>query len=449
MKTTAWCAAATVAAPAMSTHPSEAECKPNILLILVDDLGWGDLSCFGATDLKTPNIDRIAAQGVRFTDFYANCCVCSPTRAAIMTGRFQEFVGVPGVIRTNDEQNWGHLIADCTLLPQALKRAGYHSTIVGKWHLGLDAPNLPTQRGFDRFRGFLGDMMDDYYNHRRHGFNYMRDDEQEIDPDGHATDLFSQWAVEELEQRARDESPFFMYLAYNAPHTPIQPPPEWLERVQRREPGITEKRAGMVALIEHLDDGIGRVLDALDRLEFSGNTLVVFTSDNGGQLDVGANNGPYRAGKCHVYDGGVRVSTCARWPARIQPGTESDFRAMSMDLFPTFCELAGATVDSPIEGRSFTPALLGSEQAPFERTDFYTWLQSTTKEACRKGDWKLVRNVPGRPFELYNMSDDPLETQDVAAAHPDIYQELLNEMKQHIGEAAVVPWQRPPKGSVS
>jgi len=442
MKTTALAAGAAVS-PTTVASPGNSNRKPNILLILVDDLGWGDLSCFGTADLRTPNVDRIAAEGIRFDNFYANSCVCSPTRAAIMTGRFQEFVGVPGVIRTNDEQNWGHLIADCTLLPQILKTAGYHSTIVGKWHLGLDAPNTPTLRGFDRFRGFLGDMMDDYYNHRRHGRNYMRDDERVIDPEGHATDLFSQWAVEELEKRATADGPFFMYLAYNAPHTPIQPPEEWLRKVKQREPGLPDKRARIVALIEHLDHGIGRVLEALDRLELAGDTLVLFTSDNGGQLDVGANNGPYRSGKCHVYEGGVRVSMCARWPGRIPAGKTSDFRAMSMDLYPTFAEIAGATIDFPIEGRSFLLALQGKDQEAFERTDFYSWLERTTKEACRKGDWKLVRDIAGSPFELYNMGQDPLEERNVAEAHPEVLAELLGEMKAHIGEAAVVPWRRP------
>jgi arylsulfatase A-like enzyme len=176
--------------------------RPNVLVILVDDLGYGDLSSYGATDLQTPNIDGLVTSGMRFESFYANCPVCSPTRAALLTGRYPDLVGVPGVIRTHITDNWGYLFPQAILLSQVLKRAGYHTAIVGKWHLGLAAPNTPNERGFDHFHGFLGDMMDDYYNHRRHGFNYMRLDEKEIDPEGHATDLFTQWAIDYLRERA-------------------------------------------------------------------------------------------------------------------------------------------------------------------------------------------------------------------------------------------------------
>ena len=163
---------------------AQGQTKPNVLVILADDLGYGDLSCYGATDLKSPNIDKLVAAGMRFDNFYANCPVCSPTRAALLTGRYPDLVGVPGVIRTHIKDNWGYLFPQAVLLPQMLKRAGYHTAIVGKWHLGLASPNLPNERGFDHFHGFLGDMMDDYYNHRRHGFNYMRLNDKEIDPRG-------------------------------------------------------------------------------------------------------------------------------------------------------------------------------------------------------------------------------------------------------------------------
>nr|NIP97316.1 sulfatase-like hydrolase/transferase [Akkermansiaceae bacterium] len=243
--------------------PAAMAAGPNIIVMIVDDLGYGDLSSHGASDLKSPHIDALMAAGMRFDSFYANCPVCSPTRAALLCGRYQELVGVPGVIRTHAANNWGYLAADAVLLPQVLKPAGYHTAIVGKWHLGLEPENQPTRRGFDFFHGFLGDMMDDYYNHRRHGNNYMRRNEEAVHPKGHATDIFTQWAVEYIEGQAGSDRPFFLYLAYNAPHTPIQPPPDWLERVGTREAGITKRRAGLVALIEHLDDGIGKVMAAL------------------------------------------------------------------------------------------------------------------------------------------------------------------------------------------
>ena len=176
--------------------------RPNIVVILADDLGYGDLSCYGAEDLRSPNIDRLVASGMHINQFYANCPVCSPTRAALLTGRYQELVGVPGVIRTHADNNWGDLANDAVLLPELLSRAGYRTAIVGKWHLGLEAPDRPNDRGFDFFHGFLGDMMDDYYKHRRHKINYMRRNRDEIDPPGHATDLFSQWSIDYIRQQA-------------------------------------------------------------------------------------------------------------------------------------------------------------------------------------------------------------------------------------------------------
>ncbi|MGY8651520.1 MAG: sulfatase-like hydrolase/transferase, partial [Verrucomicrobiia bacterium] len=202
--------------------------KPNILVILVDDLGYGDLSSYGAPDLKSPAIDSLMAAGIRFDSFYANCPVCSPTRAALLSGTYPDLVGVPGVIRTIPHNNWGWLAPHAVLLPKPLKVAGYHTAIVGKWHLGLESPNRPNERGFDHFKGFLCDMIDDYYKHRRHGINYFRENEKEIDPPGHATDLFTEWAIDYLDDRKGKKEPFFLYLSYNAPHTPIQPPADWL-----------------------------------------------------------------------------------------------------------------------------------------------------------------------------------------------------------------------------
>ena len=225
--------------------------SPNILLILVDDLGYGDLSCQGAAkDIQTPHIDKLLNEGVRFTNFHANCPVSSPSRASLLTGRYPDMVGVPGVIRTHKEDSWGYLSEDAVLLPQMLKKRGYHNAMVGKWNLGLESPNTPTERGFDFYRGFLGDMMDDYYTHRRFGNNYMRENLKEIDPQGHATEIFSDWAIRYLSDMKQKQEPFFLYLAYNAPHTPIQPPQEWLEKVKKREPSLPEKRAKIVALIE-------------------------------------------------------------------------------------------------------------------------------------------------------------------------------------------------------
>lgn len=347
--------------------------KPNILCILVDDLGYGDLSSYGAKDLQTPNIDRLIASGVRLDNFYANSTVCSPTRAALMSGRYPDLVGVPGVIREDLRDSWGYLAPNARLLPQMLKAANYRTAIIGKWHLGLESPNLPNERGFDYFRGFLADMMDDYYTHLRHGVNFMRENTQTISPEGHATDLFTAWTIDYLNKRreAKYDKPFFLYLAYNAPHVPIQPPQEWLDKVKAREPNITPQRQKLIALIEHLDYNVGRVIETLKANGQYENTLIVFTSDNGGQLNIGANNGALRGGKEDLYEGGIRVPFGAVWQNHFKPNARSDRIALAMDLLPTFCEAAGAKIEGRIDGESILPTLLGQNVSGSERTLFW------------------------------------------------------------------------------
>lgn len=424
--------------------------QPNILLILADDLGYGDLSCYGAADLKSPHIDALAKQGLKFTNFYANCPVCSPTRAALLTGRYQEMVGVPGVIRTHADNNWGYLAEDAVLLPNVLARAGYTSGIVGKWHLGLESPNTPTERGFDFFHGFLGDMMDDYYTHRRHGNNYMYRNRTEIDPEGHATDLFTQWAVDYIEAQEKSK-PFFLYLAYNAPHTPIQPPEEWIEKVKQREPKITDRRAKLVALIEHMDDGIGKVMSALKTSGQADNTIVIFSSDNGGQLSVGANNGPLRDGKQSVYEGGLKVPTIVVWPGKVQPSSTTKFRAMSMDIFSTLAEIAGVEQPDECEGRSFLPTLRGNEQPPLRDLWFFSRREGgppyggKTIEAVIQGNWKLLQNSPFQPQELYDLSNDPQEKTNLREKAPQTFQKLAAEQRKQLQRYGTVPWQKPRK----
>jgi len=425
--------------------------RPNILVILLDDLGYGDLGCYGAPDLRTPNIDRLVGEGMKFTNAYSNCPVCSPTRAALLTGRYPELVGVPGVIRTHRHNSWGNLIENCTLLPRVLKRAGYETAIVGKWHLGLVPPDTPLDRGFDFFHGFLGDMMDDYYTHRRHGINYMRLGRKEIDPKGHATDLFTEWSCEFIKKRGR-KGPFFLYLAYNAPHVPVQPPREWLRKVRAREPGIREKRARLVALIEHLDDGIGKVLRTLRECGLERRTLVVLTSDNGGQLSAGARNGPVRAGKGTLYEGGIRVPMGVRWPGRVKPGTTTDRVTLTMDIFPTAAEAAGVRLEEEIDGRSFLGTLRGKKENEPPRDLFFgrreggRVFRGKAAAAVRRGSWKLLQGRPEAPFELYNLKDDPLETKDLARKNSEKHKELKKVLDAQLERYRAVPWQPPKEG---
>ena len=423
--------------------------QPNIIVILADDLGYGDLACRGAQDMRTPNLDQLFAQGMEFTNFYANCPVCSPTRAALLSGRYQELVGVPGVIRTHPDNNWGYLNPKATMLPRIAQDNGYHTAIVGKWHLGLESPNTPTERGFDHLHGFLGDMMDDYYNHRRHGNNYMYHDKTEIDPKGHATDLFSQWSIDYLNSRRGNEQPFLLYLAYNAPHTPIQPPEDWEQKVLQRESGIDPQRAKLVALIEHMDDGIGKVLSALRQNGQSKNTIVVFTSDNGGQLNVGANNGLLRDGKQSVYEGGLKVPTAVAWPGKIAPGTQTTFTGMSMDILPTLFQAAGIAIKHPIEGRSFLPILNGKKQDPLRTQLFFCRREGglryggKTIEAVIEYPWKLLHNSPWEPLELYNLQADPQEANNLADTNKGMVNRMNAAMRLQLQKGGRIPWQRP------
>lgn len=419
--------------------------RPNIVVVLADDLGFGDLSAWGARDVKTPHIDALAASGVRFDRFYANSPVCSPTRAALMTGRYPDCVGVPGVIRTKPHDSWGYLDPRVELLPVRLKKAGYETALVGKWHLGLERPSLPHERGFDHFHGFLGDMMDDYFTHRREGQNYMRRGGAVIDPQGHATDLFTDWAVEYLNGRSGASKPFFLYLAYNAPHVPLQPKEDWLARVRKREPGLTEKRAKLAALIEHMDDGVGRVMEALKQHE---NTLVVFTSDNGGDMNAGATCGALHGGKGQMFEGGIRVPMCAAWAGRIRPGTKSDRVGLTMDLFATACEAAGAPA-AGIDGVSLLGTMQGSEGTEADRD--LVWVrreggmayQGREFYALRRGDWKLLQNTPFERYQLYNLRDDPGETRNLADGEPAVYRELTAALMRHVQRAGAVAWQQP------
>ncbi|MES2981015.1 MAG: sulfatase-like hydrolase/transferase [Verrucomicrobiota bacterium] len=418
--------------------------RPNVLIIMADDLGYGDVASYGAKDMRTPHLDKLISESMRFDEFHANSCVCSPTRAALVSGRYPELVGVPGVIRHYKNGNWGYLDPKSTMLTNVFQKNGYYTSLIGKWHLGLSEENLPNQRGFDEFHGWLGDMMDDYWKHRRAGQNYMRLNREIIEPTGHATDLFTEWAIASIERREDESKPWFQFLAYNAPHDPIQPPPEWLEKAKQREKGITDKRAALVALIEHMDDGIGRVLAALEKTGQDKNTIVVFTSDNGGALKFGASNGPLRDGKGHFYEGGTKVPTSIRWSGKI-PAAKTHFQAMTMDILPTLADLCEVPIAIKVEGRSFKQQLLTGNQPAFERPEHYLWLEKTTKQAMRLGDWKIIRSDIKSPAALYDLKNDPLEATDLASKEPERLKQMTAAMDAQLAEARLVPWQEPDK----
>jgi len=420
--------------------------RPNILIILTDDQGYYDVGACGASDLVTPSMDLLFDSGMKFNYFYANSPVCSPTRASLLTGLYPDHAGVPGVIRTHTKNSWGYLRTDVPTMADVFHEGGYNTAIIGKWHLGLESPNTPNERGFKYFKGYLGDMMDNYWTHRRHGINYMRENEHEIDPEGHATDLFSAWAVDFIRSQKGLDQPFLLYLAYNAPHFPVQPPEDWLAKVKRREPALSEKRAKLVAFIEHLDHGIGMVLDALRQTGQYENTLIIFTSDNGGLLRDEANNGPLRDGKQSVYEGGLRVPTAFVWEDKIAAGASTDLKSATLDLLPTLASVAGLDIPSGLDGSDISPALyekdLNLDRALyFVRREGGMQYGGLTIQAVIKNNWKLLQNGPFEPQELYNLQKDPYEKINLIKEEGEKYKELNSLMMRFIQQGGSIEWQ--------
>lgn len=423
--------------------------KPNILLIMSDDQGYHDVSYYGTSDIKTPNIDLIKKNGIRFDNFYANSPVCSPTRASLMTGLYPDKAGVPGVIRTYKDNNWGFLRNDILLLPNRLNKLNYDTALIGKWHLGLESPNTPNDRGFDFFHGWLGDMMDDYWDHKRHGINYMRLNDKIIEVKGHATDLFTDWSIEYIKSKKNSNKPFFLYLAYNAPHFPVQPPKNYLEKVIKREKDIDSVRANLVAFIEHMDYGIGRVINSLKETNQFENTLIIFTSDNGGHNPSKANNGPLRDGKQSVYEGGLKVPTVVSWEKNIKKNISSNKTILTMDLYPTILEIAGDNNKLNIDGTSFADELYNPKNNHkndrniyFVRREGGMKYSGKTISAIRKGSWKLLQNSPFDSLELYNLDLDPQEKNNLINSEREVYNELNKLLMNQIQQGGSIPWQR-------
>ena len=417
--------------------------KPNILFIFTDDHAYQAVGAYDSwlkEHCPTPNIDSLARDGMLFEQCYVTNSICGPMRAAIQTGKYSHANGflVNGNKFDGTQQTF----------PKLLRKAGYTTAVVGKWHLGYEEPNLPNDRGFTFFHGFLGDMMDDYWTHLRGGVNWMRLNKKTITPKGHATEIFSRWAIEYLRKQAKDKTkPFFLYLAYNAPHFPIQPPEDWLRKVQKREPQLDLKRATNVAFVEHMDHEIGKVLDAVKELGIAQDTLITFSSDNGGSIPHAATNDPWRGGKQEHWEGGIRVPTCAVWPGTIPVG-QSDELAITMDLLPTFAEIAGVAVENEIEGKSLVPIWLRGKKGDPERT--LIWVrregnfryQGRAYYAIREGDWKLLQNHPFEPMQLVNLSKDPAEQNPLPATHP-MARKLIGKLMLHLQKSGDMPWQKP------
>jgi arylsulfatase A-like enzyme len=398
---------------------------PHIVVILADDMGWADLGHDGS-QIDTPNLDRLAKEGVKLTRFYASAAMCSPTRAALLTGRYPHSVGMPELASSAVRGNVPVLALDhaAVTIPEALEPAGYRSLAVGKWHLGFGPNDGPRGHGFDEFWGsLLGTPQFWQVQGTMHNETPIQVQ------DGHYTDRLTDKAVEYLRQEASSGRPVFLYLAYNAPHYPLEAPAELVYKYRRRfaDRGLF---AVYAAMVEQLDLGVGRVLATLDELRMADDTIVIFTSDNGPSAEPNAygpegadhSNGPLRGYKFGLHEGGIRVPFIARWPGRLPSGTVRDTPAITMDVLPTLME-AGRLTPAPgheIHGQSILPLLRGE---PFAREGALFW-ENQDNAAVLEGDWKLVHRFY-RPPSLYRPGEDPGEDRDLAAQHPDKTTELL------------------------
>ena len=394
------------------TESPEGGPPPNVIVILADDLGYADVGFQGLTDFATPNIDRLAASGIRFTNGYVSHPFCSPSRAGLLTGRYQHRFG--HIHNPKFRAGEGLPLSE-TLLPEMLAPAGYVSGIVGKWHLG-DAPQFrPRERGFDEFFGIVGGGHDYFKSNGARAGEYLiplSANGEHVPVDGYLTEQLTDAALDFV--RRHSGSPFFLYLAYNAPHGPLQAPPELLERVKSIE---DPRRRTYGAMVTAVDDGVGEVLALVAELGLTQSTLVFFLSDNGGPTPANASdNSPLRAIKGSVYEGGVRVPFVVAWPETLAAGAQYDPPVSSLDIFPTALAAAGVELPSNLDGVDLTPYLAGTARDVLHRK-LYWYNDDRAQYAVRTADRKLVRKSDGKA-ELYAIVDDISERNDIGAEDP-------------------------------
>lgn len=413
----------TLALLLLSGAISAAQDRTNIVLIVSDDQGYADISCYPHPDeVSTPGMDRIAAEGVRMTNGYASCPVCAPTRAGLLTGRYQQRFG----FYTAADSRAGLPRSEITVA-ELLRSAGYATGVFGKWHLGYEPRFRPLERGFAAFYGFLGHGGHDYFDlSKTDDVRSIYRDRAPIDDTGYLTRNITRNAVDFIE--ANHDRPFFAYVPYNAVHNPIQAPEDYIGRFSNSDP----QRNTYLAMLAIMDEGIGEILDLLDRLDLAEDTLVIFFSDNGGARGTTAVNGTLRDYKHSVYEGGIRVPFLLRWPGRIPAGSVSDEPVISIDAFSTILSAAGveAPADRAVDSRDIVPALSGAQVRPLHEALYWNWIDKDSEKgwAVRKGRWKLLTNKGG--LELYDLEADLSETRNLVSAEPEVVEELLASYKK-------------------
>jgi arylsulfatase A-like enzyme len=433
----------TLAASALQPQPPA---KPNFLIIYTDDQGIGDVGCYGGPDVKTPHIDRLAATGIRFTNWYTNSPVCSPSRASLLTGKYPHNAGIPQILFSKPDFQVPGLRKGENTLPAELKKLGYRTGAAGKWHLGSTPESRPMAQGFDEWFGFYSGWTD-YYSHRYYTlggvpvFHDLWRNEQEVfEEPAYQTEMLAREAKNFLNKQSRTQ-PFFLYLAFGAPHYPMMAPKKYLDRFPASMDRDRRLHAAMVAAI---DDAVGELVQVLQSKGMDQNTVIFFQSDNGatreeradhrGRPYAGGSNLHYRGHKGSLFEGGIRVPGILRWPARIKPNQTSGATGLAMDILPTFVKWAGGKVPEGVDGADLSPVVLEGKSSVHE--DVF-W-EYDGQRAIRNGPWKLIEGYreglnqalnPG--FWLSNLEEDPSEKNDYAMRRPELARELLARLRAH------------------
>ena len=451
------CGQMTVACAQSPAEPKPGSGPPNIIIFMVDDLGYSDVGFNGGTDIQTPHIDALASRGAILNAHYVQP-VCSPTRAALLTGRYATHTGVYTVVRPH--ARWGLPLQERTLA-SALQEVGYETCIAGKWHLGeFEARYRPTARGFQRQYGHYFGAID-YFTHERDSSHDWYRDDVELREDGYSTELIASECVRIIRERPAGPStkPLFLSVPFNGVHSPLQVPESYLKPYGHLQ-GNRRTYAGMLSAV---DTAIGRILQALQDQQQLDQSLILFSSDNGGpNPGVLTRNGRFRAGKGTLYEGGIRSAACVTWPGKIPAGVRKDAPVHIIDWFPTLLEVAGGSLAQPLplDGRSLMPFLTLDQPTPHESL---LLVQSPERAAIRAGDWKLLQLTesaaadaapsgkrvgaaakkgnrrqapqPTGNSELYNLSSDPEERQNVANEHPDVVRRLKTQLDEYLKDA--------------
>lgn len=433
------------AAEPIKLQITEAQRPPNIIFVLADDLGYGDLGCYGQKRIKTPNIDRLAAEGIRFTQCYAGSTVCAPSRCALMTGQHTGHAWIRGngtqALRSND-----------VTVAEVLRGVGYRTGAFGKWGLGLEnSEGTPNKKGFDEWLGYLDQVhAHNYYPTQlwRNANRLLLEKNLDDKKGDYSHDLFERAATNFITLNTNRS--FFLYLPVTLPHANNELGTNGMEipsdAPYSNEPWPQQEK-NKAAMITRLDETVGRILAHLKRLKLDENTVFFFTSDNGPHREGGVDEKFFQSGgalrglKRDLYEGGIRIPMIVRWPGRIKPGTVSDQVWAFWDFLPTAAELAGAATPPGIDGLSMLPALLGKKQ---KNHDYLYWEfhEQGFKQAVRAGDWKGVRLAPGQPIELYNLKSDASETNNLAAGRSSVVKRM--ERWLHDARTDSVKWPIPP-----